>query len=348
MPLNRVHIKNFSIFEDTSIHFAKHVNVFIGENGTGKTHLLKLLYAFFETEAEPCLYENQGEKITLNIKDNSLFSNNFFNNLTLVYKSLKIIPSNGNEVHIEFDIDKKIHNLVLNVVDGEMYFDPEQNVIGKIKNKAVFIPAKEMLSHADGLIEMTKKYSNNMPFDKTLLDIIEKAKQWQLKQTPAIAQRVYTKLESLIKGKIVFENNRFYIEKNDGKRIDFDLESEGFKKIGLIWQLIMNENITDGSILLWDEPESNINPKLIPEIVDIMLILARCGVQIIIATHDYFLAKYFEVLSSVLDLVSFHSLYFENGTLKCETSDKFTTLSHNDIISENIKLYEAEIQKVIQ
>lgn len=58
----------------------------------------------------------------------------------------------------------------------------------------------------------------------------------------------------MLDGKIVI--------KNDGREINFAVEAEGFKKTGLLWQLLMNEIITPNSILLWDEPEANLNPAL--------------------------------------------------------------------------------------
>ena len=75
--------------------------------------------------------------------------------------------------------------------------------------------------------------------------------------------------------------------------------------------------------------------------------------QIFLATHDYFLPKYIEVLSSkedeVLatekDKVAFHALYKTDKGVKCETDGKFTLLSKNAIIKEMIQLYEAETNK---
>ena len=45
MCLRTLHIENYSAFRNLDIDFCKGVNVFIGENGTGKTHLMKLLYS---------------------------------------------------------------------------------------------------------------------------------------------------------------------------------------------------------------------------------------------------------------------------------------------------------------
>lgn len=45
MDITAVKAKNFSVFSDITIPIAQNMNVFIGENGTGKTHLLKSIYA---------------------------------------------------------------------------------------------------------------------------------------------------------------------------------------------------------------------------------------------------------------------------------------------------------------
>ncbi len=43
--LNKLKIKNFTAFADLSMTFSEGINVFLGANATGKTHLLKLLYS---------------------------------------------------------------------------------------------------------------------------------------------------------------------------------------------------------------------------------------------------------------------------------------------------------------
>ena len=44
--------------------------------------------------------------------------------------------------------------------------------------------------------------------------------------------------------------------------IEFSLLSEGVRKLALLWILIPNGTLSSGSVLLWDEPETNLNPKL--------------------------------------------------------------------------------------
>ena len=44
-------IDSFTAFGSKELKFADGLNVFVGENGTGKTHLLKLPYAVVATSA---------------------------------------------------------------------------------------------------------------------------------------------------------------------------------------------------------------------------------------------------------------------------------------------------------
>ena len=45
MPLTKVEAENFTVFEKISIPFCDGLNVLVGENGVGKTHIMKIAYA---------------------------------------------------------------------------------------------------------------------------------------------------------------------------------------------------------------------------------------------------------------------------------------------------------------
>ena len=38
--IQKIKLKNFTVFEDFELEFSQGINVFIGENGTGKTHII--------------------------------------------------------------------------------------------------------------------------------------------------------------------------------------------------------------------------------------------------------------------------------------------------------------------
>ena len=45
MKIIDIKLKNYTVFSDMELSFVKGINVIIGKNGTGKTHLLKTLYS---------------------------------------------------------------------------------------------------------------------------------------------------------------------------------------------------------------------------------------------------------------------------------------------------------------
>ena len=45
MTLTKVKLEKFTAFNDLEVDFSPGINAFIGENGTGKTHLMKVCYA---------------------------------------------------------------------------------------------------------------------------------------------------------------------------------------------------------------------------------------------------------------------------------------------------------------
>jgi predicted ATPase len=117
-----------------------------------------------------------------------------------------------------------------------------------------------------------------------------------------------------------------------------------------LWQILRNDTIGDrGSILFWDEPEANLNPKLLRLVAEILLELSRQGVQIFLATHEYALMKYFSILKKPEDSVAFFSLFkTENDGVLCEREDDYDLLDHNPIIEAVITLHENEVAGVLK
>lgn len=341
MSIKSAKIENFTVFENLSIEFASGVNVIIGENGTGKTHLMKLI----------CADKGKGNKLSDYFKGEtfSLKSkvDEFLKELGLPKddETLKLILKTINDIKDTKDTKEDLKSFNETITFKESFEVMKFAIDGELDNY-VFIPAKEMLTHSKGLPEMVDKYGNEMPFDKSLIDIIEVSRRWKLSEIPEIGKNIIPTIEKIIGGKVVLEDDVFYIEKDNGNLINFSMEAEGIKKIALIWQLIMNESITKGSVLFWDEADSNVNPKLLSRIAELVLELSRQGVQIFVTSHSYVLAKYIEVLMQDSDDVLFHSLYRnENNVVECESDKKLSDLFNNPITKENIELYKAEIAR---
>lgn len=73
-----------------------------------------------------------------------------------------------------------------------------------------------------------------------------------------------------------------YIQHED-QEISFQNEAEGLKKLSVLWRLVATGLIEKGTILFWDEPEANINPKYIPELAGTFL----SDADFLIETSDF-------------------------------------------------------------
>lgn len=325
MNIQNVKIDNFTVFEKIQIDFLKGINIIIGENGSGKTHLFKLLYGIGEA---------------LNRENSCFISKEYFQTY-----SPNLIREKDREARVTIDYSNNKH--VSCIFSSS---DSLSEVIGSegesTSPKSIFIPAKEMLSHSKGFLALNNKYE--LPFDKTYIDIITNAELPESKNISDISSKVLDIISNIIDGKVIYENGLFYIVKNDGRKIEFSLEAEGLRKFGLLYKLIRNGLIEKDTILLWDEPESNINPELIPLLVNILMMLEREGVQIIIATHSYNLAKYFEIKRKENDSVLFHSLYKTDNGVKVQSNEYFGELDKNSIIKADSKLLDEVIEESLE
>jgi AAA15 family ATPase/GTPase len=123
---------------------------------------------------------------------------------------------------------------------------------------------------------------------------------------------------------------------NKGESISANMAAEGIRKLGILQLLLQNRQLDPGrnDILFWDEPETNMNPKLMKLLVEILLELSRNGQQIILATHDYVLLKWFDLLMDrgKEDHVRFHSLYKrDDGVVDVNSTDDYLEISPNPI-----------------
>ena len=73
--------------------------------------------------------------------------------------------------------------------------------------------------------------------------------------------------------------------------LEAPLVAEGLRKLGQLMHLVANGSLARAGVLFWDEPETNLNPKLTTTVARMLLALAGAGVQIFVTTHDYLLTN---------------------------------------------------------
>ncbi len=304
-------IKESDTFNDGfKMEFGDGINVLLGENGVGKTTILKMIYAATQwsiRQADPGKTKSLVQFFSNSLKDSDALKNAENKEDYCYYR-----VSDGTH---SFE-DSLSHKVILNY----------DKWLG-LNIQSVFIPTTEMLSHAKGFLAMNQKY--NMPFDGTQVDIIVNASLPETREVPSVMSGILDKISDVIDGTVILENDSFYMLKKDGRKVDFSLEAEGLRKLGLLWKLIRNGLLEKGTVLLWDEPEANLNPELYPLVAEILLELQRNGTQIFVATHSYNFAKYLEIRRANKEQVMFHNLYKSRNLFSDEMQKIFPGMDDN-------------------
>lgn len=286
------------ISQGFALKFCDGINILIGENGAGKTTILKMIYAATQWSMSK---KDAGKTQRLT----QFFSHNL--------SDVDLLKNKSGDGYAYFEVSDGRHKFTdslshKKILDCGDWFG--------LNIPSVFIPTMEMLSHSQGFLALNQKYK--LPFDSTQVDIIVNASLPESRQLPDYMNTILGKISDVIDGTILMENDTFYVLKKDGRKMDFSLEAEGLRKLGLLWKLIRNGLLENGTVLLWDEPEANLNPELFPIVVDILLELETAGVQIFIATHSYNLAKWFEIRRKFKEQVQYHNLYKETSEVEKE------------------------------
>ena len=211
--------------------------------------------------------------------------------------------------------------------------------------KVIYIPEKDIFEHAKGLLPFIDQKSTG--FSWLYKDALIRAQDIPTKTKTDIQKKIEDKISFITGGYMewVPSEGIYYTVRKDAMRIPFSIEASGFKKLGFLGLLVMSGQLEPGTILLWDEPENSLNPKLASNLVDILFDLSNSGVQIILATHSEIFASYLAVDRKNEDDVLFISLYQDNGRIKANSSTRFDLLEPNNLTAEPAKLYEKEIEK---
>jgi len=348
MAIKSIQLTNFTVFENFMCEFSPAINIFIGENGTGKTHLLKALYAATLTSEykKPFSGENtfDGEPVTiLNNYDHVILPLFLAPVEGLAINLVRNQSSDKESAKVEVETDKETVVAYVAGLGYSVAVNPSE-INGKIfEQEALFIPAKDMLSHSGLENDYAKRL---LPFDRTQINILNDLKISRLREQTELTKALTAKIAGILGGKVLYRDGGYYIDKGQS-RLNISLEAEGYKKLAVLYRALDTGYLQPGSVLLWDEPEANLNPKLIPVVVDVLMELARNGVQVFLATHEYNLMKYFSVKKKDFDQVAFISLHRTDNGVAGEIEEDYDLLEHNSIVEANIKLLEDDIEGVL-
>lgn len=294
--LKKLKITNFTVFPEATLNFGQHLNVIVGENGAGKTHILKLIYSILATSWEeskksPSAPTKSGLQRALADKLVNVFRPEALGRLAR--------RRQGRE---RCDVEAHFDNCQLNIGFG-FATQSKSEVSLEITpgswsdTAAAYLPTRELMTIYPNFIPIYE--SRYLEFEETWRDTCLLLGQ-PLQKGPreAHVRELLLPLEKAMGGSIELDRSgRFYLRTSSG-RMEMPLVAEGIRKLGMLARLVATGALLDKGYLIWDEPEANLNPKLIKKIARTMLDLSMHGVQVIIATHSLFLLRELEILLS--------------------------------------------------
>lgn len=405
--IRRFRLRNFTLFREEELILSPNLNIIIGENGCGKSHLLKALYSLVSVSAEqrrkgiPPDFEKQINEIDaklqfiqteefkqlLNIPEGLSEEDVFVpakNNIERhfreqredLFKRLEESVNKPTKAFLEKAYAEKLNNVLrpeklgnlaahyrtgedgaraelsINNDDGRVDVGVSFSAASQsevkieslpqdwIREKPIFFPTRELLTLYPGFIST---YENHyLEFEETYRDTCLLLGLPALKGERELwAKELLKPIEEAMGGEVILDSNgRFYLQQGK-KRIEMPLVAEGLRKFAMLARLIATGSLLDKGYLFWDEPEANLNPKLIKTLAKVILDLCKQGIQVFIATHSLFLLRELEILQKGDDFTSLSTRYFglnsvDNG-VKVDQGDEIYDLSQIIVLDESLQ-----------
>ena len=338
--IEKLQLKNFGMIEEFKCNRFSNINLIIGENGTGKTFLLKALYSAVKAMEE----YKRGDDIS---PMNDILSDKL--RWTYQVDKLGDIVSKTAEEGLDFrmELDKKELEYQFSKSATSKVGNVKTSISGKEGN-SIFIPAKEVLSLFSVILK-SREIDKSFGFDDTYYDL---AKALRISPSRGKNYAVFADsrkvVSDVIDGKVDYDENsgKWYYQNKKKQKFSIGATSEGVKKIAIMDRLLANGYLNANSIIFIDEIESALHPKAVCQFLDMIDSIANdMGLQVFITSHSYFVIKKLLLIALKKEnTVNCISLNRGKEAVICDLHDG---MPDNSIIDTSIQLYEQEIEEVL-
>lgn len=345
--LKSLRLVNFTVFPEATFDFGRQLNVIVGENGLGKTHVMKAAYCVLAVSAV-------GAKEAGGDPTKAYLQTALANKLRGVFKPdaigrLARRQAGRNRCEVECDFDESNFDLAFS------FNTASKSEVAIVKAPSawidevpIYLPTRELLTIFPGFVSLYE--TTHLAFPETWRDtamllgapLARGAREKKIKQ-------LLEPLEKAMGGSVELdESGRFCLNTETG-RIEMHLVAEGLRKLAMIGRLIANGSLLDKGYLFWDEPDANLNPKLVKLVASTILNISQSGVQVFIATHSPFLLREMHILQSTKALDNrFFGLHAKEGgagVTPGKTMDDISALHEALAQSERYLDVEANVTK---
>lgn len=287
-------VQGVTVFPEREyFEFVPGINLVIGGNDSGKSHLLKLSYALAKWSSnggKKSLPEKWAEEQRLRNDLMRVFSSHDLTGLTALNRGnshavVEVamegqgVPSGMGNLRFEFRATEEEEGLHITMLPQRF-----------LHSNVMFLTAREVLSIYPGFVQIGKSFPDIL--DGACWDLCKALDKPPVEKLVDVRMgRVLARIEKILGGDLMRIDGRFYLKRPGQIPMEMSLVAEGFKRLGTLGCLVRNEMVAQGTILFWDEPEMNLNAFHLPRLVKVLLELAKAGVQVILTTHSLFMIR---------------------------------------------------------
>lgn len=346
--LKRMDIKRFTVFRDQPLTWSPALNVIVGENSTGKSHLLKLAYTLIATSAECGRKPNAGEPTK------AVLQKAYGDKLTGVFRPEKgigrlVTRKQGRErceVAATFD-DSSLNTRISFATNSRSDVQVDDLPTAWEQQNPLYMPTRELMTIYPNFVSVYEQHY--LEFEETWRDTcLLLGGLLRRGPRPADTARLIKPVEDALGGTVELESGRFYLNMPGVGNVEMSLVAEGHRKLAMLARLIVNGVIQSQGYLFWDEPEANLNPRLIRLVASVIHQLAASGVQVFIATHSFFLLKELELLSRTTPIqrcyIGLNDPQADGAGAGVQVADSMTGLTNIVALDEELAQYDRELQ----
>ncbi len=292
--IRKLEIEGVTVFPNPEcFSFVAGINLVVGGNDSGKSHLLKLSYALSHWachHSARSLPEQWAEEQRLRRELIAVFGIQGLAALTARQRGQsrarikasmqgEKAPLGSSDFALRFSAEEEEQGLQITRMPDRF-----------LQENALFIVPREVLSIFPYYVQGVKRYPEL--FDGASRQLCLALDHPSLAQRPdGYLGEALGHIEDLLGGRLMRLHGRFYLQRPEQTPVELNLIAEGFKRLGTLALLIDNGQVHAGTSLYWDEPEMNLNSSYLPTLLRIMLCLCQAGVQLTISTHSLFLLR---------------------------------------------------------
>ena len=344
--IKSLNLTNLTVFQDAALEFSDGLNLIAGENGSGKTHILKMCYSIVDscTSVGATVAESHPTKQELAVS--------IARKLVAVFRPDELgrlvrrqQGRNRCDVNCVFSELQTITFSFNTTSKKEVTVDDCPSKWSE--KRPVFLPPRELMTIAPGFVAL---YENAyLPFEETYRDTCLLLGS-PLARGPREAKikELLIPIEEVMGGKVESdEAGRFYLKTATGN-MEMHLVAEGLRKLAMVARLIATGQLIDKGFLFWDEPEANLNPKVLKGLARTILHLCQNGIQVFVATHSLFLMRELHILRQAPEFkdtpARFFGMHPNNEGVSVEQGDSIDDIGDITSLDEELSQTDRYMQ----